>query len=115
MSPNAVASHSQLLTNGQQTNPDCIFGRQLTTNKAVLWKIGNDKQSMIKDFTASEMKTALKSLKLRKSPGLDQIHPEFLFHIGKNATAWLHKFLSFCLQNLNKIGQKLVVVAIWNA
>nr|CAH7736542.1 unnamed protein product [Callosobruchus chinensis] len=45
-------------------------------------------------FTLSELDEALKQTKHVNAPGLDNIHPEFLIHLGNTARKWLLHFFS---------------------
>ena len=93
MSANAI--ESQLLQNGRFTNPDCDFSRQVGKEVAELWKVDSKYVNMSTPFTTGKMVVALKSIKVDKVPGPNDIHPEFLLHAGDAATGWLS--LCVCL------------------
>ena len=66
------------------------------------------------EFSPEEMKTALKHLKSGKSPGLDNIHPEFVLNQKVKAMEWLRLFCSQCLHSCRfpKIWRRSKVIAI---
>jgi len=45
-------------------------------------------------FTAEELFTALRAVKLGTAPGYDNMHPEFLKHLGPKGLAWLAVFFT---------------------
>jgi len=45
-------------------------------------------------FTAEDLTSALKAVKLGTAPGYDNIHPEFLKHLGPKGLAWLAAFFT---------------------
>jgi len=45
-------------------------------------------------FTAEELFTALKAVKLGTAPGYDNMHPEFFTHLGPKGLAWLAVFFT---------------------
>ena len=66
------------------------------------------------DFTSSEIKSAIKHLKLNKAARIDNIHPEFILHQGSKATEWLRLFCSVCYRTskLPKIWRRAKIIAL---
>ena len=62
----------------------------------------------------SPSKFALQLLKSGTAPGYDNIHPEFLIHLGPKALSWLSTFFSrvVALGALPKAWRKAKVIAI---
>ena len=85
VSANAIAS--QLLQYGRFTNPGSDFSRLVGKEEAELWKVVSKDVNMSTPFTTEELVKALKSMKVGKAPGPDDIHPEFLLHAG-DITLW---------------------------
>ncbi|KAL7879143.1 hypothetical protein AOLI_G00101170 [Acnodon oligacanthus] len=51
-------------------------------------------------FTAAELSVAINKLKLGKSPGQDNIHPEFVIHQSDRTSRWLCSFFSAWFQTI---------------
>ena len=60
------------------------------------------------------MESAIRHLKPGKSPGIDNIHPEFILHQGPKANEWLRLFCSECFHwsKLPKIWRRAKVIAL---
>src|SRR5207249_5831556 len=73
-----------------------------------------DEGSPMPDFSVVEIENALKHLKAGKAPGYDNVHPEFLIHLGRKACTWLSKFFSEIIGNnrIPKEWRKAKVIAI---
>ena len=110
MSANAIAL--QLLQNGRFTNPDRDFSRQVGKEVAELWKVVSKDVNMSIPFTTEELVKALKSIKVGKAPGPDDIHPEFLLHAGDAVTKRLCQYMSTCLERCPKIWRMATVIAL---
>ena len=112
VSANAIAS--QLLQNGRFTNLDCDFSRQVGKEVAELWKIDSKDVNMSIPFTREELVEVLKSMKVGKAPGPDDIHPKFLLHARDAATKWLCQYMATCLEKCKKtqIWRKATVIAL---
>jgi Reverse transcriptase (RNA-dependent DNA polymerase)/Endonuclease-reverse transcriptase len=65
-------------------------------------------------FLASEVQSAIQQLKTGTAAGYDNIHPEFLTHMGPKAVHWMSVFFSKVVIDgkLPKIGRKAKVIAI---
>ena len=65
-------------------------------------------------FRPEELAAALRRLKLKKSPGLDSILPEFILHAGSALKSWFSDFLTSCMRQLKipKIWRKELIVAV---
>ena len=50
------------------------------------------------EFSLKETIVAIKRIKARKVPGLDNIHPELVLHKGLMATNSLRQFCSVCMK-----------------
>ena len=109
---NSIAT--TLVRNGRFPNADKTFARQTTSNVHKLRRAPSVVSNLPGEFSPEEMKTALKHLKSGKSPGLDNIHPEFLLNQGVKATEWLRLFCSQCLHSRRfpKIWRLSKVIAI---
>ena len=109
---NSIAT--TLVRNGRFPNADKTFARQTNSNVHKLRRAPSVDSNLSGEFSPEEMKTALKHLKSGKSPGLDNIHPEFLLNQGVKATEWLRLFCSQCLHSCRfpKIWRRSKVIAI---
>ena len=90
--PNAVASH--LIKVGKAP-----IDKQTKHETTQEWRSFKKSRPEAETATATpitleEVNTALKDLKCGKAPGYDNIHPEFLKHLGPAAKKWLAAFLS---------------------
>ncbi|KAL7845705.1 hypothetical protein AOLI_G00238970 [Acnodon oligacanthus] len=66
------------------------------------------------DFTAAELSAAINKLKPGKSPGQDNIHPEFVIHQSDKTSRWLCSFFLACFRKvkLPKIWCHSSVIAL---
>ena len=94
---NSIAT--TIVRNGRFPNADKTFARQTNSNVHKLRRAPSVDSILSGEFSPEEMKTALKHLKSGKSPGLDNIHPEFPLNQGVKATEWLRLFCSQCLHS----------------
>ena len=56
-------------------------------------------QDLTSEFTLEELAAVMKTLKPRKSPGPDNIHPEFILHLDDSCLKWLTKLFSTCMEH----------------
>lgn len=65
-------------------------------------------------FSTSEIDSALRSMKTGTAPGYDNVHPEFLVHLGPKARLWMSNFFSRIVKDNRtpKIWKKAKVIAI---
>ena len=65
-------------------------------------------------FTSAELRAAIDNLKQGKSPGQDNIHPEFMIHQSETTSTWLCSFFSSCFQKskLPKTWRRAAVIAL---
>jgi len=65
-------------------------------------------------FLASDIDSALKSMRTGTAPGYDNIHPEFLVHLGLRARTWMSSFFTRVVADnvIPKIWRKAKVIAI---
>ena len=63
-------------------------------------------------FTTEELVKELKSIKVGKAPGPDDIHPEFLLHAGDAVTKRLCQYMSTCLERCPKMWRMATVIAL---
>ena len=63
--------------------------------------------STVTPISPEEVNTALKNMKCGKTPGYDNIHPEFLTNLGPRARKWLAIFLTRIIseKNLPRAGE----------
>ncbi|KAJ3607349.1 hypothetical protein NHX12_024400 [Muraenolepis orangiensis] len=66
------------------------------------------------EFTAEELSEAMSKLKPGKSPGRDNIHPEFVIHQSTTTSGWLCAFYTSCYQRLKlpKTWRRASVIAL---
>ncbi|KAJ4938228.1 hypothetical protein JOQ06_002853 [Pogonophryne albipinna] len=66
------------------------------------------------DFTVDELSEAISKLKPGKSPGRDNIHPEFVTHQSTTTSGWLCAFFSSCYRRskLPKTWRRTSVIAL---
>ena len=62
----------------------------------------------------AELRAAIKKLKPGKSPGRDNIHPEFVIHQSERTSHWLCSFFSSCLRRskIPKTWRRASVIAL---
>ena len=105
---------NQLLENGRFHGADKNHAREVKQQSIMLWNAAGVDGHLCKPFTVSELKTALKQLKIGKAHGPDNIPSEFVKHCGPKSLEWLCSFYSTCTDSLAipKIWRKATVVAI---
>ena len=87
---NAVAAH---LIQVAKAPSDKQFERRARDQRRQFLRHAPDKTSP-PPFTTSEIDSALKLVKTGTAPGYDNIHPEFLIHLGPRARTWMSTFFS---------------------
>ena len=107
---NAVASH---LVQVAKAPRDKKFERQVRDRWRSFCHQAPDRSPPL-DFSLPEIDSALRHVKPGTAPGYDNIHPEFLLHLGPRARSWLSKFFSRILREnkIPKIWRKAKVIAI---
>ena len=95
ISPNAIASC--LLKNGKFQHLNKEFTRKVNRELKTEWNSPSVDQDLCGDFTADELYSAMRTLKAGKAPGPDNLHPEFIMHLGERCLDWLRKLLSNCI------------------
>jgi hypothetical protein len=66
-------------------------------------------------FSTEELRTALHRVKIGMAPGYDNIHPEFLQHLGPIGLEWLANFSHVtCESKIPKIWRQTKVIALEN-
>ena len=78
--------HRNYSKNGRFDNPDRDFSRQVGKEVGEILKVDSKDVNISTPFTTGELVITLKSMKAGKVPGPDDIHPEFLLHVGDAAT-----------------------------
>ena len=65
-------------------------------------------------FTTSDIDSALNNVKTGTAPGYDNIHPEFLTHLGPRARTWMALFFTRIIKDnqIPKIWRRAKVIAI---
>ena len=104
MTADAIAS--QLLKNGRFPGADKNFARQTLREVSALSRADSANANL-----TAELSETISKLKQGKSPGIDNIHPEFVIY---NTSAWLCAFFSSCLQRskLPKIWCQASIIAL---
>ena len=107
---NAVAAH---LIQVAKAPRDKKFERRVRDQWRGFCRQAPDK-SLPPDFTTADIDSALRRVKTGTAPGYDNIHPEFLVHLGPKARTWLSKFFSKVTKdnNIPKAWRKAKVIAI---
>ncbi|KAJ3598698.1 hypothetical protein NHX12_002200 [Muraenolepis orangiensis] len=74
----------------------------------------NRQKGLTTEFTAEELSEAMSKLKPGKSPGRDNIHPEFVIHQSTTTSGWLCAFYTSCYQRLKlpKTSRRDSVIAL---
>ena len=110
----ADAIASQLLKNSQFQGADKNFARLTLRKVSSLSRAPSVDADMSRDFTIAELRAAIGNLRQGKSPGHDNIHPEFLIHQSEKTSAWLCSFFSSCFQRskLPKTWRRATVIAL---
>ena len=109
---NAIAA--QLLKNCQFQGADKNFARFTLQEVSSLSRAPSVDVDMSGDFTPAELRAAIGNLRQGKSPGHDNIHPEFVTHQSETTSSWLCSFLSSCFQRskLPKTWRRAAVIAL---
>jgi hypothetical protein len=107
---NAVATH---LIQVAKAPVDKKFERKTRDERRSFLRHASDK-SLPPPFTASDIDKALKLVKAGTAPGYDNIHPEFLTHLGPRAHTWMSSFFTRIIteNQIPKIWRKAKVIAI---
>ena len=107
---NAVAAH---LIQVAKTPGDKKFEHRARDERRQFLRHTPDKSSP-PPFTTSEIDSALKMVKTGTAPGYDNIHPEFLTHLGPRARTWMSVFFSRIVKDnrIPKIWRSAKVIAI---
>ena len=109
---NAIAS--RLVENGRYKKPDRQYS--ISVRKAVHQLTANTHSdvNLCEEVSNTETTQAIHNMKCGKSPGLDNIHPEFVKNLGPFGFKWLAAFFSTCmrLNLLRKIWRKANIIAI---
>ena len=107
---NAVAAH---LVKVAKAPSDKKFERRVRDQWRSFRRQAPDK-SLPPDFSTAELDNALRTVSTGTAPGYDNIHPEFLVHLGPRARSWLCRFFSRIPKEdiLPKVWRKAKVIAI---
>jgi len=107
---NAVAAH---LVKVAKAPSDKKFERRVRDQWRSFRRQAPDK-TLPPDFSTTELDNALRTVKTGTAPGYDNIHPEFLVHLGPRARSWLCRFFSRIPKedNIPKSWRKAKVIAI---
>ena len=99
--PNPVSANSiasRLLSKGKYTNPNKLFTYSVSQKLKEAWNAPSVDQDLTSKFMIEELVTAM-TLKPGKSPGPDNIHPEFILHLDDSCLKWLAKLFSTCMEH----------------
>ncbi|KAI4827516.1 hypothetical protein KUCAC02_030905, partial [Chaenocephalus aceratus] len=96
----ANAMASQLLKNGRFPDADKAFARLTSREVSCISGAASVDSNLSGEFTAEELSEAMSKLKSGKSPGRDNIHPEFVIHQSTTTSGWLCAFYTSCYQRL---------------
>jgi len=105
----------ELVENGAHKTGGHESTRLVNKQLSDLWKIPTPEGHCISEpFRPEEFATALRRLKPGKSPGLDSIFLEFIFHAESALKSWFYDFLNSCMHQLKipKIWRRALVLAI---
>ncbi|KAI4833215.1 hypothetical protein KUCAC02_016129, partial [Chaenocephalus aceratus] len=94
----ADAIASQLLKNGRFPDADKDLARLTSCEVSSILGADSVDSNLSGDFTADEISEAISKLKPGKSPGRDNIHPEFVIHQSSTTSGWLCAVFSSCYQ-----------------
>ena len=110
----ADAIAGQLLKNGRFPNADRDFTRKISREISALTRADSVDANLSGNFTLEETSAAITKLKPGKSPGCDNIHPEFIIHQSATTTRWLCSFLSSCFSRcrLPRKWRRATVIAL---
>ena len=103
----------QLLVNGKCPG-DRTFTRQIRNELRSISTSPTVDYFHATPFTLAELEKAIKACKTGKAPGPDNVHPEYLHHLGPKAKEFLLSLMNRCLStcHIPKIWRKAKVVAI---
>ena len=78
------------------------------------WNALSVDQDLTSEFTIEELVAAMKTLKPGKSPGPDNIHPEFILHLDDSCLKWLTKLFSTCMEHkkMPKSWKMVKIIAV---
>ncbi|KAM3864710.1 putative RNA-directed DNA polymerase from transposon X-element [Diretmus argenteus] len=109
---NAIAS--QLLKNGRFPDADKDFARLTSCEVSCISRATSVDSNLSGVYTTEELSEAMSKLKPGKSPGRDNIHPEFVIHQSTKTSRWLCAFFTACYQRLKlpKIWRRASVIAL---
>ena len=98
--PNQLAK--QLQDNGRYPNANRKFTKAILKESDELKNRNThpDHHHLENDITTSEVSSAIESLKIGKTPGLDGIHNEFFKNCGTKLVHWLNEFLIICYRHI---------------
>ena len=107
---NAVAAH---LIQVAKAPGDKKFERRVRDQRRQFLRQTSDRSSP-PPFTTSDIDSALTLVKNGTAPGYDNIHPEFLTHLGPRARGWMSSFFTRVVvqYQIPKIWRKAKVIAI---
>lgn len=110
----ADAIASQLLKNGRFPDADKDFARQTSREVSCILRAASVDSNISGDFTEDELSEAMSKLKPGKSPGRDNIHPEFVIHQSTTTSRWLCAFFTSCYRRLKlpKTWRRASVIAL---
>jgi hypothetical protein len=96
-----------------KTPDDKMFEHRATDQRRQFLRHAPDKTSP-PPFTTSKIDNALKLVKTGTAPGNDNIHLEFLTHLGPRARTWMSIFFSRIIKDnqIPKIWRSAKVIAI---
>ena len=109
VSANAVASH---LVQVAKAPADKKFERKVRDSWRQVRR--NSTAASPEPISPCKVLSALKCMKLGTAPGYDNIHPEFLKHLGPLATTWISTFFSRVImeQRIPRTWRQAKVIAL---
>ena len=92
----------QLQDNGRYPNGNRKFTKAILKESEELKNRNthSDHQNLKNDITTPEVSSAIKSLKLGKAPGPNDIQNEFIKNCGIKLIHWLNEFLNICYRHI---------------
>jgi hypothetical protein len=107
---NAVAAH---LIQVAKAPGDKKFERRARDQRRQFLRHAQEKSGP-PPFSTSDIDNALKLVKTGTAPGYDNIHPEFLTHLGPRARTWMSLFFTRIIKDnqIPKIWRSAKVIAI---
>ncbi|KAM3842681.1 uncharacterized protein ACN63O_022149 [Diretmus argenteus] len=105
---------AKLLKNGRFPDADKDFAQLTSCEVSCISRATSVDSNLSGVFTTEELSEAMSKLKLGKSPGRDNIHPEFVIHQSTKTSRWLCAFFTACYQRLKlpKIWRRASVIAL---